>query len=532
MKVFRMVLSLFAASLAAAQQSPSIFVEKFNTAKSYRTDVCDRQRLLWNNSIQLPDALRGLDLTVVITNYQNGNSEDEFFSLKDGKIKETDPGLFAVIIDEVARRAGFRWRNSFGVASRLNPEVDGADKSWTDILEWGVDTFDISVEKWGHSVGRMSRGISFPTGWYDSSIVFVEHFESNQSKHVVNIWAFLKPFDSTVWLTISGAIVITGLLYWLLEYLDVDADEGGLDEKPLALIFYAATTFTGHFGFQPNTNAARILGFSWTFWALIVASAYTANLASFLVSPRVNFYRISTVEDALRTNAAVCVQGKSVMGTILKERHPELNLVGKQPESEIFNALRVNPKDGGCDAAAHQFNSFMMYERNKEVNYDCTLSSEKRIEEILPAGIATAIDTGLHYCTSLVSHVLDYHLTEMVAEGFVEQAWANHLNKIGTIECIAEPQRGGGGGDDVTFSLGLQDVGGIFILHLILSVAAMALALFQFYYYNTGETRTIQEVFGLKKKSRAARRREAIARRRSTVDTSGDGSGRRREVSQ
>ena len=79
-----------------------------------------------------------------------------------------------------------------------------------------------------------------------------------------------------VWIIICVSIVVTGLLYWFLEYLDPKADERELDSKPMTSIFYAALVFVGNFDLQPNTDAARILSWSWTFWAVIVCSAYTA----------------------------------------------------------------------------------------------------------------------------------------------------------------------------------------------------------------------------------------------------------------
>jgi hypothetical protein len=481
MYILKLLSSLLLLSLVQAQQSPSLFVDKFNTSVSYRTNVCDRQRLLWNGTVQFPDALKGLALTVVITNYSSADEESKFFTLEDNKIKVEDPGLFAVVLDEVARRAGFTWRNSFCAVPPLTAETD-EDKTWTDILEWGVKTFDISMERWGISIDRMSSEVSFPEGWWDSSIVFVEHFKHTQMKSVVDIWSFFKPFSKSVWIMICVAIVVTGLLYWYLEYLDVDSDVLVLD--PLGSIFYAATTFTGHFGFRPNTSAARILGFSFTFWTLIVSAAYTANLASFLVSPTISVFQVPTVQDALRKNATLCVQKDALIHEMLKADFPGLRLVPKEKEQDIYDSLRVDPEKGGCVAAAHQYNTFSIYKRNKDANFDCTVASEGNVIKIVPAGMATAIDTGGAFCTSLVSHVLDFYLTEMLEDGFVEKAWIDHLNKVGTIECVEEARPGGHGGDeDETFSLGLQDVGGIFILHGIASAAAIALALFQFYHH-------------------------------------------------
>jgi hypothetical protein len=133
------------------QQNPSIFVDKFDITKIFRTNTCDRQRQIWNGSIAFPDALRGLNLTAVLTDYQYENAEDEFFSLVDGKIRQDYPGLFGVMIDEVVRRAGFEWRNSFGTYSPLDIEKD-INKTWTDILFWGIEVYDLSVEVRGKSL--------------------------------------------------------------------------------------------------------------------------------------------------------------------------------------------------------------------------------------------------------------------------------------------------------------------------------------------------------------------------------------------
>jgi hypothetical protein len=500
------VLGVICAPLVVfAQQRPSLFVDKYNASISYRTNVCDRQRLLWNGSATLADALRGLDLNVMLTDYQFGTVEDKFFSLEDGKINQNYPGLHAIILDEVALRAGFRWRDSFAVSSPLDP-LKEVNKTWTDILLWGIETFDIVVGIWGKSVDRISLGVSFPTGWYDISVVLVEHFEPSQSTNVVNIWAFLNPFTLSVWLAIVGFITLTGLVYWLLEYLDVNTDEGHEIASPLCNIYLAATAFTGHFSFAPNTHPSRILAFSWTFWVLIVVAAYTANLASFMVTPNVTFYRVSTFEDAIRTNAAICVQGGALPELLIRKKYPELRLVPQPSELAVMQALRIDPQDGGCDAAAHKLETVRMFQRIKEANPDCKLSTEEKVQIVIPAGFTTAIDTGPFRCTTLISDVLDYHLTAMVSDGFVDDALKDYLNKVSTIECVAEPPRGGNSGFDEMFSLSLEDVGGIFVLHVILSGVSIALACFQFYYYKTGKNRTMQEVLGVDQVKREVQR--------------------------
>jgi Ligand-gated ion channel len=475
-----MIMFLFLLSIVVhGQKSPSIFVDKFDVTKSYRTNVCDRQRQVWNGLLPFPDALRGLNLSVVLTDYQYGTAEDEYFSLLNGTIREVYPGLLAIIMDEVATRAGFSWRNSFGTYSPLDTTIDG-NKTWTDILLWAVEVFDIAGEKWGKSLTRISSGVSFPTGWYDSSATLVEHMaESEQEKKIVNIWSFLKPFTYHVWLAIICFILVTGIVNLCLDLLDTKPKVEHLHLWLLTCIYEAAIVFTGHLGVRSNNHSARIMALSWTFWTLIVVSAYTANLASFLLSPSVKVSRINSLATALQSNASVCTLAGAVVESASRAAYPNLKLIGKETYEDIFDALRVGPMNGGCHAAVLEANDVRLNERNKAFNYDCSVSSDMTAQVKISAGMATAIDTGRFRCTSLISAVLDYHLLQMIHDGFVEGAWKRHLDRVGSIQCILPPTKKDSDFEE-TFSLGLNDVGGIFILHLMLSSISLLIALARF----------------------------------------------------
>jgi len=182
-------------------------VPKFsNNITTQRTDVCARQRQLYEGEVLLEDALQGLELTVAITNYKDVPNEKYFFELgDDGKIKPKDPGLFVVILDEIARRARFKWRTSFAAIPPLDSAIDG-NNTWTDLLVWEVENFDIAADYWGRSTARMALGISFPKGWYDGSVI-LSWSASDNEKADDKLWSFLRPFDSAVWIAIIAAIM-------------------------------------------------------------------------------------------------------------------------------------------------------------------------------------------------------------------------------------------------------------------------------------------------------------------------------------
>lgn len=108
--------------------------------------MCERQRMVYNDEIDIDQALAGLNLTVAITQYTKP-FEDKFFNLdENGAIPEQNPGLFVILMDELAKRAGFSWRDSFVAIEAIDLTADKVNRTWTDLLEWQVNTFDISVE--------------------------------------------------------------------------------------------------------------------------------------------------------------------------------------------------------------------------------------------------------------------------------------------------------------------------------------------------------------------------------------------------
>jgi hypothetical protein len=100
------------------------------------------------------------------------------------------------VLDELAKRAGFSWRTSFGVASVAQI---GNNRTIEDLLQWTAQTYDLSVAQWARAVKRIEAGIVFPEGIYDSSIIMVGIQETDSK---LNIWSFLKPFEWGVWVMI------------------------------------------------------------------------------------------------------------------------------------------------------------------------------------------------------------------------------------------------------------------------------------------------------------------------------------------
>ena len=71
------------------------------------------------------------------------------------------PGLQAVILDEIAKRGQFTWRNSFAAVE--DSPVDGT--TYTDLLNWTTIHYDIMISWWLPNNERKNMGINFLEPW-------------------------------------------------------------------------------------------------------------------------------------------------------------------------------------------------------------------------------------------------------------------------------------------------------------------------------------------------------------------------------
>merc|ERR1712095_241406 len=111
----------------------------------------------------------------------------------------------------------------------------------------------------------------------------------------MNILSFMLPFTNSVWFSCLITIIFSGLTYFFLAkpikiYEDRSSDTEETEESEeethsqdvRTSLYKAAMAFTGNFDFEAETLATRLWSFSMAFWVMLMLTAYTANLASFL----------------------------------------------------------------------------------------------------------------------------------------------------------------------------------------------------------------------------------------------------------
>jgi len=171
------------------------------------------------------------------------------------------------------------------------------------------------------SVSTTSFPVQFSTAWMDTGLVLVVYQEDQKSSlgaDVGQLYAWMLPFTWEVWGTIVAIIVTYGLLMFWIERddtasVDFDPPEEQGARGVFKSIYLSSVTFIGQIaGHFPGSVVGRVFMQTTAFVAVIIASSYTANLATFLTASRqATIATLSSIHDAQAAGSRICVDPSS-----------------------------------------------------------------------------------------------------------------------------------------------------------------------------------------------------------------------------
>jgi len=387
---------------------------------SYRHDFCARYQQMIDPNLgeySVKNALSGTELTISLEpndyfHYDNENGIDPSF-----------PGVHALILDYIAKHGNFTWRNSFGVWTR----EEKGNQAITTLLDWGTDKYDIMVGLYTPSTERMNRGISFTSGHFDGSLVMARNVIPKESK--VKIFNWIRPFEPRVWCALIAVVIFSAFVYQFLEHLGAEHEQSAASFRKWTMenLYLGFINFTGNYSYQPTTLSGKVFGFSFAFWAMLVTAAYTANLASLLVTKDKPDLPMRSILDAVDRRFAVCVHATSFSENYLKQEYPELDpnyvLVNK---TVLYDALYGKE----CEVMVAYQQELEIRQLQKQYNPTCTLERQGRVIKTLRDGFATKLDPGIK-CSALVNAVVNYYMKEMEDNGYLAEVWSKHSKFFG-----------------------------------------------------------------------------------------------------
>ena len=448
----------------------------FTPNVTHRQSVCERYDLFRENKLELRYALENMTLRPLM-------SIGEYFNYSHTEgIHKTNPGLMAELLDDVAARAGFTWRQSFGV---MESPATMENRTFTDALMWGVETYDVAINWWDLSVERMEKGVAYIEPWFDGSVVLIDRVDPLETSDSVNLLNWLRPFEGSVWLLTVFTVLMSGLVYQFLEYMCDERHERTFYQWFSDNLYLSSLNFTQNFEYAPNDASGRMFAVSMGIWALvmtgesrnfrgvesllfqqhklfsilylsthnlplpipillililcIVSATYTANLASLFVEEQRATLEIDTIVQAIAHGIPICTYENTNADFLIKERYKNADRRPKPTELGAFQALKA----GECGLVAGYKDNWLGYQSNSQYNPDCDLEWVGREQEIIKSGFAVKADAG-HLCTSFIRDVINLHLTELISGGILAEIWKKHRSKTSDIDCAAEVVEEGG----------------------------------------------------------------------------------------
>jgi len=448
-----------------------------NESVVYRQDVCDRHEEFYNGTVTLKDALDGMQLRPY---FVTGLGDLSPVKNSDGTIPRDTLEPAIRILDILAGRAGFTWRKSYGASGLPTSSMeDGDDKnnspSINDVLKWSAETFDLVAMNIVKTQDRSSNGNSFLEGHIDSSIVMVGVSGSRSS---MGLLTFLEPFDWQVWLLTLFTMIIAAMGYQWMEWIN-NGDSDRQNLEPAENLYFAAMAFTGDCKYEPQTNYARLFVLSLAFWGLILSSAYTANLASFLVAQNTPVLLVESVGDAVAANYPLCAVAGAAPATEIRNKYPQANLVLVPPENQHEIFTKVLSKE--CTLAVTTMYEWDLAKHDGEINPDCELQWIGRTFKFAKSGFVTLSDSG-KLCSNLIRDVLSVHIGEMHDDGTIQGVLDDYSKSRKSNTCSDDGAAGDSDDGDDIQALSMQDLGGLFIVVYVVWFFACMIALISWFF--------------------------------------------------
>jgi hypothetical protein len=271
-----------------------------------------------------------------------------------------------------------------------------------------------------------------------------------------------------VWLVIIATYIFSGICYRFIHKFGKGEDVNNTGTKGINL-FSSFMYINQQHEFSPKSNAGRIFAFSMSFFSMLVISSYTANLVSFLVLREKKLF-VPSYKEAEGGQHPVCVWKDTSAHNFLLEHYPDSVFVELETKDEMYDSLN----QGKCTIVSDTAWSWQEYERNKKFNKKCGIvqvGQRAEVSQLAGMGVQSNITT----CTSLLSNVLDYHLSYLNEKKIFEAEQERYLSETGK-EQDCDMRRED---QSETATLGLKHLAGLFITHGMLVTLAFVVVVWE-----------------------------------------------------
>mmetsp|Transcript_35004 Transcript_35004/g.88185 ORF Transcript_35004/g.88185 Transcript_35004/m.88185 type:complete len:495 (+) Transcript_35004:34-1518(+) len=463
--------SSFAATWGAAELAP-LGPGNFSLDVDHRHNFCGLKRGDFKDKV-----LKDRDISVVVSAGIN-----EFLLRFDSQGRVVG-GLLVTIFAEVAKRGGFSW--SLDVAPK---ETLKEFETVTERAEAFASRYDIYLHAMFITPFRKKTGLTFGFPLLDASPVLVAKTHQKPvslAKHFLNT-NFLKPFGWETWLFLLAVSTLTALAYLYIEWSSPQVNDHtrSLWTGFWFTLFLSFGVCTKGAAMAPTTHQGRTLVVAWSFITLLLASTYTANLASNLVSNQQMAASVASIADAVHQSLPICVQKGSAEDRVLHNLHPDA--ITRDPGS--LHDVQDILGDKCFGVFMPQWTWSSATEGRSKYNPGCEFGVVGPPLMRIDASFASLSALGDldGRCGHEAVYIINTILLEMYMEDWIQQTSQNEALQFSDQVCAASTR------DQRKGSVGFQETGGIFTMY---TCAVLMLLLWRI--YSTGTHVAHEDVRGL-----------------------------------
>nr|QEI46862.1 ionotropic receptor 8a [Galleria mellonella] len=333
-----------------------------------------------------------------------------------------------------------------------------------------------------------------------------------------SLFKFMTVLRTEVWLSIVGALVLTGFMIWLLDKYSPYSARNDPDSYPYPCreftlkesFWFALTSFTPQGGGEaPKALSGRTLVAAYWLFVVLMLATFTANLAAFLTVERMQT-PVSSLEQLARQSRInyTVVEGSTVHQYFINMKFAEdtlyrvwkeitLNATSDQAQYRVWDypireqyghiLLAINAtgpvpdaKTGFDQVNEHTDADFAFIHDSAEIKYEvtrnCNLTEVGEVFAEQP--YALAVQQG-----SRLQEDLSKALLGLQKERFLEQLASKYWNDTARQACPDADESEG---------ITLESLGGVFIATLFGLGLAMITLAWEVFYYKRKESNKVQ----------------------------------------
>ncbi|XP_020168507.1 glutamate receptor 2.8 [Aegilops tauschii subsp. strangulata] len=255
-------------------------------------------------------------------------------------------GLSVDIFEEAIKRLPFALTYEYLAFDTADTATTGSYNDF--IYQVYLQKYDIAV---GDITVRYNRSlyVDFTVPYTESGVGMIVPVKENMIK---NMWIFLKPLSTGMWFGSIIFFIYTGVVAWLLEYLNGNQHVHG----PFSLKQVGITMFFSIFEEKEKLERflSRIVLLVWMFVFLVLTSSYTASFASMLTVQQLS-PTVTDVHELQRKGEYVGFhRGSYIEGLLVDIGFEKSKMRPYETQEDFAAALSKGSKDGDIAALVHE----------------------------------------------------------------------------------------------------------------------------------------------------------------------------------